>query len=153
MKFTILATGKCRNKAILELEAEYLKRLTPHHPTQVVEMPQATGPVPQIKQQEAQNQLAKIPTTAFVIALDEKGKTLSTRQFAKVLKEQANKATKQIIFIIGGAEGLDPLIHQRANLVLSLSAFTFPHMMVRPILAEQIYRATTLNIGHPYHRD
>jgi 23S rRNA (pseudouridine1915-N3)-methyltransferase len=88
----------------------------------------------------------KIPQQARLVALDERGKDLTTRQFAALLAEPT-------AFVIGGADGLDPAIKKRAALLLRLSALTLPHALAQVVLCEQIYRAATLLTGHPYHRD
>ena len=88
----------------------------------------------------------RIPQQARLVALDERGKDLTTRQFAALLAEPT-------AFIIGGADGLDPAIRKRAALLLRLSALTLPHALAQVVLCEQIYRAATLLTGHPYHRE
>jgi 23S rRNA (pseudouridine1915-N3)-methyltransferase len=95
----------------------------------------------------AEKQLAaKIPAGARVVALDERGKDLTTRQFAALLSEPT-------AFVIGGADGLDAQIKKRAALLLRLSALTLPHALAQVVLCEQLYRAATLLTGHPYHRE
>ena len=81
-----------------------------------------------------------------LVALDERGKDLTTKQFAALLQ-------KPTTFVIGGADGLDPQIKARAALLLRLSALTLPHALAQVVLCEQIYRAATLLTGHPYHRE
>ncbi|MCC6212457.1 MAG: 23S rRNA (pseudouridine(1915)-N(3))-methyltransferase RlmH [Burkholderiales bacterium] len=88
----------------------------------------------------------KIPAHSRLIALDERGKDLTTRQFAALLSEPTT-------FIIGGADGLAPEIKQKASLLLRLSALTLPHALAQVMLCEQIYRAAMLLTGHPYHRN
>ena len=88
----------------------------------------------------------KIPDRTRLVALDERGKDLTTRQFSALLGEPTS-------FVIGGADGLDPAIKQRAKLLLRLSALTLPHALAQIVLCEQIYRAATLLTGHPYHRE
>jgi len=88
----------------------------------------------------------KIPQQARLVALDERGKDLTTRQFAALLAQPT-------AFVIGGADGLDAAIKKRAALLLRLSALTLPHALAQVLLCEQIYRAATLLTGHPYHRD
>ena len=154
MRVLVLATGKTRKGPLTDLCAEYMKRLKAFWPTQEVELPQVKfGSAEQIKAKEAQAQLEKIPQNATVIALDETGKEFSTRQLAQKLETFQNSGTQTLCFIIGGAEGLDDSIRQRADLTLSLSQLTFPHQLARVVLLEQIYRCATLLAGHPYHRD
>jgi 23S rRNA (pseudouridine1915-N3)-methyltransferase len=88
----------------------------------------------------------RIPANARLVALDERGKDLTTRQFAALLGEPT-------AFLIGGADGLDPGIRKKAFLLLRLSALTLPHALAQVVLCEQIYRAATLLTGHPYHRE
>ena len=87
----------------------------------------------------------RIPRSARLIALDERGKDLTTAQFAALLKLEAT-------FVIGGADGLPEDVKQGAQLLLRLSSLTLPHALAQVVLLEQIYRAATLLIGHPYHR-
>ena len=88
----------------------------------------------------------KVPDKSRLVALDERGKDFTTRQFAALLGEPTT-------FVIGGADGLDPQIKARAALLLRLSALTLPHALAQVILCEQLYRAATLLTGHPYHRE
>lgn len=151
MSATILATGRCRDKHLLALEAEYLKRLKPFLATTIIELPHGKSSGDALKREEAAVQLAKIPENAFVIALDERGKQPGTTQFSTQLDTWRQNG-KPLFFIIGGADGLDESVRNRADATIALSALTFPHQMVRVILAEQLYRAMTLINGHPYHR-
>jgi len=154
MKITLLCTGKCKDKAILGLEAEFVKRLKAHFPTTVVELPQAKAQrVDDIKQKEAKAQLEKVPNGSVIIALDERGELMPTVKFSKKLQQWKNTGTPHVTIIIGGAEGLHDSVRDKAKLLLSLSPMTFPHMMVRPIILEQLYRAGTVIAGHPYHRE
>jgi 23S rRNA (pseudouridine1915-N3)-methyltransferase len=100
----------------------------------------------QLKPREAGKIREKIPGNARVVALDERGKDLTTRQFAALLAEPT-------AFVIGGADGLDPAIKKEAALLLRLSALTLPHALAQVVLCEQLYRAATLLTGHPYHRE
>jgi 23S rRNA (pseudouridine1915-N3)-methyltransferase len=86
-----------------------------------------------------------LPKNAYVVALDERGKDLTTEQFAKLLQ-------RETVFVIGGADGLDEGIKRQAALLLRLSALTLPHALAQVVLLEQIYRAATILTGHPYHR-
>jgi 23S rRNA (pseudouridine1915-N3)-methyltransferase len=87
----------------------------------------------------------------FVVALDHGGQTPDSGGLA-ILLAKWNEAGKKLCFVIGGAEGLDASVIARADAQLSLGPLTWPHLLVRPMLAEQIYRAQMINIGHPYHR-
>ena len=100
---------------------------------------------------EAEALLAAIPEKAHVIALDNRGASWSTEQVAEQL-ERWQELGKSLVLLIGGADGLHPSVRQRADQMWSLSALTFPHPLVRVVLAEQLYRAQSLLDNHPYHR-
>jgi 23S rRNA (pseudouridine1915-N3)-methyltransferase len=101
----------------------------------------------QILKPSQQKKLAeRIPRNARLVALDERGRDLTTSQFAALLAEP-------VAFVIGGADGLDAAIKRRASLLLRLSSLTLPHALAQVVLCEQIYRAATLLTGHPYHRE
>jgi len=100
----------------------------------------------QVKPREAARLHEKIPQHARVVALDERGRDLTTKQFAALLAEPT-------AFVIGGADGLDPAIKKEAALLLRLSALTLPHALAQVLLCEQLYRAATVLTGHPYHRE
>jgi len=105
------------------------------------------------KQQEAAALLAALPAGAVLVALDETGKTLDSRAFAGRLGGWRDDGVTELFFAIGGADGLAPALTEAATLSLSLGAMTWPHQLVRLMLAEQAYRAVTILSGHPYHRD
>lgn len=94
-----------------------------------------------------------IPAGAYVIALDERGRQLTSRAFADLLVREHEQGRRDIAFLIGGADGLAASLRDSADLVLSLGRPTWPHLLVRGLLAEQIYRAQQIAAGHPYHRD
>lgn len=102
--------------------------------------------------QEALKIEAAIPKDSYIIALDERGKSLDSIKFAKQLEFIANTHSN-ICFIIGGADGIFPDLRNKAHLNISLSSFVFPHALVRVIILEQIYRAISILENHPYHRE
>lgn len=104
------------------------------------------------KAAEAALLLAEIPKGATVVALDARGKMLSSKDFAQRLARWRDDGVGDLAFVIGGADGLDRGILERAAFVLSLGAMTWPHLLARAMLAEQIYRAQSILLGHPYHR-
>ena len=115
---------------------EYLKRMPRSYEVRLAQLkPSAAGKIRK-----------EIPANTRLVALDERGKDLTTKQFAALLAEPTT-------FVIGGADGLDPAIRKEASLLLRLSALTLPHALAQVILCEQLYRAATLLTGHPYHRD
>ncbi len=152
MKITIVSIGKfAKNDANCELFLKYQKRLPWKLELKELETKgNLQGEVLKVK--EAELLLANVPSGAKIIALDEKGKLLSSPEFAGSIQNFANLGNSSLAFIIGGADGLSEGLKKRADLVLSFSKMTFPHMMIRSFLAEQIYRAYTIINNHPYHR-
>ncbi len=152
MKITILSIGKFRNQdPSRELFLEYQKRLSWKIELKELELKgNIQGEALKIK--EGELLLSKVPGAAKIIALDEKGKMFSSPEFASVIKNYANQGNSELAFIIGGADGLSNELKQKADLILSFSKMTFPHLMIRSFLIEQIYRASTILSGHPYHR-
>ena len=107
----------------------------------------------QLKSREAELLLAQVPDGAAVIALDERGKERSSRQIAERIGAWRDDGIRDLAFIIGGADGLAPSVRERADICLGLGRMTWPHMLVRGLIAEQIFRAQCILSGHPYHRD
>ncbi len=105
------------------------------------------------KQSEGALLLKSIPNKAFVIALDEKGKSLSSIEFSKKIRVWQDDGVRDAVFLVGGANGHADDVLQRANFKLSLGALTWPHLLVRVLLAEQIFRDQSILNGHPYHRE
>ncbi len=105
-----------------------------------------------LKKREGELLLAQVPDGAVVVALDEAGKTLSSAAFAKKLGRWRDEA-RDVVFLIGGADGLDGAVKKRADFVISFGSQTWPHLLVRGLLAEQVYRAECILSGHPYHRE
>ena len=154
MKFTIVNVA---NKMPLWVEvscSEYLKRINHgKYSCKILEI-KADKNLSAIDNMalEAKKIKNQIPNGSFVVALDEKGTQFTSATFAKKL-EQISLHNSNITFIIGGADGLHPSIKESANLMVQLSALTFPHALVRVIILEQIYRAITILENHPYHRE
>ena len=106
----------------------------------------------QVMEEEGKRLLARVPAGAEVVALDRRGAAWSSERLAQYLDELAIRASPGAAFLIGGAFGLSEEVLARASHRLSLSALTFPHELARLIMAEQLYRVTTILAGHPYHR-
>ncbi|MBO1326539.1 23S rRNA (pseudouridine(1915)-N(3))-methyltransferase RlmH [Acetobacter sp. TBRC 12305] len=145
----LVAIGRMKDKAELALVERYLKRLRPR--LEIVELADGRGSPEEIKRREAQAILAAIPAQSFVIALDQDGQAHDSVAFAHAMQDWM-AAGRAPCFIIGGAEGLDGAILDRADAAMSLGAMTWPHMLVRIMLVEQVYRAQAIVAGHPYHR-
>jgi 23S rRNA (pseudouridine1915-N3)-methyltransferase len=152
MRITIAAVGKWKAGPERALFDEYKKRLK--WPLALKEVEERRPlPAPQLKSLEAELLLGAIPDkAASLIALDVRGKTFSSEALAKQIALWQQNGTAEAAFVIGGADGLDESIRKRAGLLLSLGAMTWPHMLVRVMLIEQLYRAQQILAGHPYHR-
>ncbi len=131
------------------LFARYTARLRP--PLRVIELPDGRGSPSEIKRREGDALLAAIPDGALAIALDAGGSEPDSLALATRLIAWRDSG-RILCFVIGGAEGFDGRILARADFVFSLGKLTWPHMLVRVMLAEQLYRAQSIASGHPYHR-
>jgi 23S rRNA (pseudouridine1915-N3)-methyltransferase len=139
----IIAVGRMKNSPFAETWQDYLKRCA---------WPVTLHELDVRQDQEHKKILEKIRADAFVVALDERGKPLSSADFAVKIQSLMDQGRPFIQFIIGGAGGLNDDIRKRADYLLSFGIQTWPHMMVRVMLIEQIYRARQIIAGHPYHR-
>ena len=145
----LIAVGRLRAGPEAELFERYNSRLRPR--IAVTEVPDGHGAPAEIKRREAEALLAAVPADACAVALDQGAPALSSEQFAQRL-EAWLASGQPVTFLVGGAEGLAKSVLDRANHVFSLGALTWPHMLVRVMLAEQIFRARAIVSGHPYHR-
>ncbi len=153
MKFKILSVGRSKHSFIAEGEAEYIKRLRPFAALEIIETEARTElPEERMKEEEAEALLKRVPERAVLVALDETGKAFSSREFADWLKKQSVSGSSEFCFVLGGASGLGEAVKKRSRLVLSLSPMTFTYQMARLLLVEQLYRATSLIRGTPYHK-
>lgn len=154
MKFKLLAVGSRVDAWIDKGFNEYARRLPKDSPLELITVAAAARrgqPVEKLMADEGARLLAKVTPRDHVVALDVTGRSLSSEALAERM-EDWRMTGADVVFLIGGADGLDQSCLTRANEKLSLSALTFPHGLVRVMLAEQLYRAWTLLAGHPYHR-
>lgn len=153
MKINIIAIGKFRkNCPNQELFLDYSKRLK--WPLNLIQIDsKIVGSTDEIKQKEGELILKNLPENSKVILLDEKGENLTSREFAAKIAKFQNNSQSNLSFIIGGANGISDQIKKIANLSIAFGKMTFPHMMVRSMLIEQIYRANLIINNHPYHKD
>jgi 23S rRNA (pseudouridine1915-N3)-methyltransferase len=152
MRIEIIAVGRARAGPERDLYNEWLRRI--RWPVNLREIEEKRPlPADRLKAREAELLLAALPGDAPLVALDETGRDLSSQAFAERLGDWRDGGRPAIAFVIGGAGGLDPVVTGRADLVLSFGRLTWPHMLVRAMLAEQIYRAQQILAGHPYHRE
>jgi len=135
---------------------EYARRLPPEAPLELVEIAvqrgRAQGAAERATQKEGEKMLAAIPTAAWVVALDVTGRPVDTPGLARWWQKRQSDG-REVVFLIGGPDGLSEDCLARSNERMSLSELTFPHGLVRVLLAEQLYRAISLLKGHPYHRE
>jgi 23S rRNA (pseudouridine1915-N3)-methyltransferase len=155
MRLTVLAVGDKLPAWAEAATAEYLKRMPREARVELITVkPQkrAGQANEAIKQAEAQRLLDKLPSGSRLVALDEHGIQVSTRELADLLTRWMASG-QDTCLVIGGADGLAPAILARAETTLALSRLTLPHAMARVLLAEQLYRAVSLLNHHPYHRE
>ena len=139
MLLHIVARGRIGRSPEAELVDRYLKRVT--WPTRVTELPDKGGKVP-----------VRDPGTRIVL-LDETGRDMASRQFARILGDWRDDGVREARFLIGAADGFDDTDRREADLLISFGRLTWPHMMARAMLAEQLWRAASILANHPYHRE
>ncbi len=151
MRLTIASAGRFRDGPERGLFERYRSRIRWTVELREVEARGRRAPAETIRR-EAELLAACCPAGAHVVALDAGGRNLSSEDFARRLGALRDRGGKDIVFLIGGAEGLAPSLVAGADLVLAFGSATWPHLLVRAMLAEQIFRAQEILAGHPYHR-
>ncbi len=139
MLLHIVARGRIGRSPEAELVQRYLKRIA--WPVKVTELPKKGGGVP------------PLPPGSMTIVLDERGKTLSSTELAAKLEKWRDDGRREARFLIGAHGGHDETLRSSADLLLSFGPATWPHLLVRAMLAEQLFRATSILANHPYHRE
>lgn len=158
MKVCIIAIGQKMPAWAQNAFDDYAKRMPPEWKFECKALkaePRGSTSVEKIKQAEAERILQAIASMGkdtCVVVLDERGKGLSTQQLAQFMSDSQGQGNS-VAFIIGGADGLDASVKAAASRQIRISDMTLPHAMVRVLLTEQIYRAWSLSVGHPYHRE
>ena len=145
MHITLSVIGKLKDTALKALYEEYKKRL--EWKLSLYEFESQSSSL-----QEGALLLASLPSSSFVITLDERGENLSSKEFAALLMDIQLHHQGKVALIIGGADGLSPEVKAKAQKSLSFGRMTWPHLLVRVMLMEQLYRAQQILKGHPYHR-
>ena len=157
MKIILIETGKTKDSCIQKLAADYFNRINHYINFEVKTLPDLKNTKnmssDEVKRKEGELILKGIQNSDYLMLLDENGKTYSSLAFADHLQSILNMGLKQLVFVIGGAYGFDPSVYDRANAKLSLSKMTFSHQIIRPIFAEQLYRAFTILKNEPYHHE
>ena len=159
MKIKVVTVGKLKEKYLKDGISEYSKRISRFAKLEMIELADEKTPD---KASESENQkileiegqriLSKVGDRDFVIVLAIEGKTFSSEELSKQLEEASIKGFSTLTFIIGGSLGLSSAVKNRANLSVSFGRLTLPHQLMRLVLAEQIYRAFTIQQGSPYHK-
>lgn len=155
MKFQFINIGKPHDEALKKAIDDFTKRINNYYSTEWLIIPSiknaASLPEAELKKKEGKIILTKINKEDFLVLLDETGKQFTSVELANFIAQKTNTGLHSIIFLIGGAFGVSDEIKQRANFKWSLSKLVFPHMLVRLILAEQVYRACTILRNEKYH--
>jgi len=155
MKFKLISIGKQHEKYIKDGVEDFTARIQKYYPAewQIIAPPKnaATFSESELKKAESLLVLSQLQKDDFLILLDEKGKMISSVELSALLQQRANESSKKLVFLIGGAFGVDTALRDRANFTWSLSKLVFPHMLVRLLLAEQVYRACTIARNEKYH--
>jgi 23S rRNA (pseudouridine1915-N3)-methyltransferase len=152
MRVTIVAVGRERGGPARELFDDYCRRCP--WPIRLVEVAHRTAlPLERRLAAEANRLQGALPRDAALVALDERGRVLGSRAFAARIGAWQQQSRSDLAFVIGGPDGLAADLIARADLVLALGRMTWPHLLVRVLLAEQLYRASRILAGHPYHRE
>jgi 23S rRNA (pseudouridine1915-N3)-methyltransferase len=155
VKIQFWSIGKANESHVEEGIQLFTKRITNYYPVQwqIISSPKNAAVMSEIdlKQKEGETILGLLKKEDFLVLLDERGKQLSSEGLAEFIQQRANESQKNIIFLIGGAFGVSKEVMDRANFKWSLSQLVFPHQIVRMLLAEQVYRACSINRNEKYH--
>lgn len=155
MKIELWVIGRTKDNYLKDGETEYIKRIKRYMAVEVITIdipawPASLTPA-EIKMKESQLVFAKLKPDDYLIALDERGALVKSEELAQQLQSWMNAGYKRLVFLVGGAWGIDDTLKQRSNWQLSLSKLTFTHQMVRLIFLEQVYRAFSILNNEPYH--
>ena len=155
MKIQIWSVGKPHDASLKTAIDDFTKRSSRYFPVEwkIIPVPKnsATLPEDELKMKEAELIMSLLKKEDYVVALDETGQMLTSEGLAAFIIARSNQSIKNLVFIIGGAFGLDAMITSRANTIWSLSTLTFPHHLVRLVVSEQLYRACTILKNEKYH--
>jgi len=155
MKILILHCGKTEESYLISGVEKYEKRLQHYLPVETCYLPTLKNTKSlsstEQKEKEGTQLLAKLTTSDYVVALDEKGRNFTSVEFSSYLAGHMNNGVKRLVFITGGPYGFSDEVYKRAQAKISLSSMTFSHQMVRLFFIEQVYRAMTILKGEPYH--
>ncbi len=157
MKIECWAIGKSHETHVVQGVQDFSERIQNYYPMEwrLFNLKKNAGALSQIKLKESESELilAALKPGDYLVSLDENGKTLSSRKLSAFISDRGNESVKRLVFLIGSAYGLDTTLLLKSKFIWSLSALTFPHQLVRLILAEQIYRACSIGRNEKYHHD
>lgn len=155
MKIHFWSVGKKHEPYVQAGIEDFTGRISKYYPVlwTIIPVPKNAGMLSEmdLKKKEGETILEWLDSGDYLVALDERGKSFSSEGLAKFMQARANESVKKLVFLIGGAYGIDDGVLKRANHKWSLSDLTFPHQLVRLILAEQVYRACTIIRNEKYH--
>lgn len=155
MKLQFWSVGKAHESYVKEGVELFTKRISYYYPVEwnIISTPKnaATLSETDLKKKEGETILGALQKDDYLILLDERGKLIKSEELANLVQQRANEGVKKMVFLIGGAYGVSDDVTKRANYKWGLSPLVFPHQLVRLILAEQVYRACTINKNEKYH--
>lgn len=155
MKIHFWSVGKQHEAYVKAGIDEFTKRISNYYPVEwtILPLPKNAGILSEadLKKKEGELILNNLQKDDYLVALDERGKQISSEGLADLIMKRGNESVKNLVFLIGGAYGIDEAVMKRANYKWSLSQLVFPHQLVRLILAEQVYRACSINRNEKYH--
>jgi 23S rRNA (pseudouridine1915-N3)-methyltransferase len=155
MKLSVVCMGKTKEQFIQDGLAKYIRYVKPYADITVKELKeekiQDLREAPIIRRKEAEKIFKSVPSNAILVALDERGQEFTSHGFAEYLNASLESGAREMVFVIGGAMGLDESVNARAHKVIALSRWTLTHEMARLVFLEQLYRAFTIIKGKTYH--
>lgn len=159
MRISLFAVGRLKSGPEKDLASRYLDRFSKAGPavglefSRLIEVPESRASNADTRKKEEAAILQKsLPEGGLLVLLDERGKSMDSESFAQMIGRFNDNGKRDMLIAIGGADGLDPELQSRADAVVNLGIMTWPHQLVRILIAEQLYRAVTIIAGHPYHR-
>jgi 23S rRNA (pseudouridine1915-N3)-methyltransferase len=157
MKIECWAIGKPHESYVAQGVNDFTQRIGNYYPVEwrLFSLKKNAGIFSEHKLKQEENEMIQSALKAedWLVCLDERGKTLTSRKLAGFIQDRGNEAVKRLIFLIGGAYGMEETLLNKSKFIWSLSSLTFPHQLVRLILAEQIYRACSIGRNEKYHHD
>lgn len=148
MKLVLLTVGKDKDSVSEDLLKHFEMRLIRYVPFERLAIPHGAN-----KEKEGEKLLELIKREDFVVLLDERGRDMKSENLAELIENRMIDSAKRVVFVIGGAYGVSDAVHVRANYTWKLSSLVFPHMLVRVMVVEQLYRAMTIVRGEKYHHE